>query len=110
LYGANQNGTYSIDIETGDKNWFSDFGGGSQYQPGVALAFGNGALYGANQNGTYSIDIETGDKNWLSDFGGGSQYQPGVALASPVPLPAGIYLFLSGLVGLVVTRFSRRGA
>jgi hypothetical protein len=56
-----------------------------------------GALYGVHYEGTYSIDIASGQTSLITeDFRG---YGDGISLAA-VPLPAGIYLFLSGLVGL----------
>ena len=49
-----------------------------------------------------SYDLEENTHSYITDgpwFAGGLAYQP-----SPVPLPAGIYLFLSGLVGLGIIK------
>ena len=62
-----------------------------------------GALYAMTASNTYAIDPQTGET--LNSYGfAGNNYGTGALAYAPVPLPAGIYLFLSGLVGLGLMR------
>ena len=68
-----------------------------------------GAIFALTGAGTYQIDPTTGDSSEITNQGDWGAYIPnsyGGALAA-VPLPAGIYLFLSGLVGLALMRGRR---
>ena len=60
-----------------------------------------GALYGLTYSGTYGINPDTGVTTQLSGaYGARIPHHDGGGSLTSVPLPAGIYLFLSGLVGL----------
>ena len=99
LFYVTGSGTiHSYDLEENTHSYITDgpwFAGG--------LAYGENNLFYVTGSGTiHSYDLEENTHSYITDgpwFAGGLAYQP-----SPVPLPAGIYLFLSGLVGLGLIR------
>ena len=74
---------------------------------GASITFGNDMIYGLSQMGVFQVDPLTGQTDLIAsnhlatipNSRGGS-----LTFYSPVPLPAGIYLFLSGLVVLGLMR------
>ena len=73
----------------------------------VSLNSFGALLYGLGSSSSrhlYALDVSTGSSSLVSTiFDNNSSL-----VFSPVPLPAGIYLFLSGLVGLGLIRNKRR--
>jgi hypothetical protein len=117
---------YNVDTSTGEMaSLFYDTLGnlafydtaGQSPQPGWGLA-NTGPFSNLEPNGYWSATNYGDSQNaWFFGFGFGDQQYNGQALAfyalpvhdgdigaSPVPLPAGIYLVLSGLVGLGLMR------
>jgi hypothetical protein len=101
LFGMNYYGIQAMDFDT--ENW-SQVSGGPTTGQGHAgsLAFGNNTLFAMNYYGIQAMDFDTG--NWSQVSGGPTTGQGHAGDLAAVPLPAGIYLFLSGLVGLGLMR------
>lgn len=59
----------------------------------------NASLYALTENRTYTIDTGTGIANEFSLLGSG--YNSGALAYSVVPIPGAVWLFGSGLIGLI---------
>ena len=114
-YSINNGYLNSFDINTGEIEVSSEnidtyisYGNNTKGVQNESLMYAEGHLFwiaGNNHPDLIKYNLETGThyklaSNTYNLFQDGNMvYQP-----SPVPLPAGIYLFLSGLVGLGLMR------
>ena len=102
--GGGGGGIKKYDASTGEL--LGSFGSADRYSD---LAYGNGFIFSTPVSSTSPIkkyDASTGEL--LGSFGSVDRYSN--IAASHVPLPAGIYLFLSGLVGIVGVKLRGRNA
>ena len=68
---------------------------------GGGLTFHQGSAFALDcHGGIYDLDLATSQISYLNNISNGAD----IFSVSEVPLPAGIYLFLSGLVGLGLMR------
>ena len=92
IFATNSAGTISS-YDALTHNSLGTFGSASS-----GLAYGNGVIYATSTAGTIS-SYDALTHNSLGGFGSASS---GLAyMPSPVPIPAAVWLFGSGLIGLV---------
>jgi len=86
---------YALDLTTGTESVVSERNGSN-------LAYGNNALYFSASSGIsgtdiYALDLTTGTESVVSERNGSNL----AFMPSPVPVPASVWLFGSGLLGLI---------
>ena len=104
-YGGATQYLNSFDTSTGELNYSSNNIGKTYNHE--SLAYGDNSLFWTNYSGEIiKYDLETETQSSLANVptGVGGFINTGNLVYAPVPLPAGIYLFLSGLVGLGLMR------